>query len=158
VTGRCITANVCSSHAGACLRSLIARAETTSGPPATLVVELFYSRSEWLCCHPDGAPFQGGYLAHLPGFADRGVGETPEQALGNLAQRLREWVEAWDAEADVYARSRSELDRVNRYSEPELLKRLRPHLQAGTLLHALRLAATHPVLNAASEPDSAASS
>jgi hypothetical protein len=86
------------------------------------------------------------------------VGETPEQALGNLAQRLREWVEAWDAEADVYARSRSELDRVNRYSEPELLKRLRPHLQAGTLLHALRLAATHPVLNAADEPDSAASS
>lgn len=84
---------------------------------------------------------EGGYRARIDAFAGQGEGVSPQDAVDDLARLLRDAVERWDAQSDEYARARRDLDRINRYEEPELIPWARARLLEGSLAGELRRAA-----------------
>ena len=89
----------------------------------------------------------GGYRARMDGFRCQGEGVGPQDAVDDLARLLRDAVERWDAQSDEYARARRDLDRINRYEEPELIPWARARLLEGSLAGELRRAARRHLLH-----------
>ncbi len=105
-----------------------------------LVVELTHSPTGWFGWKR-GAPERGGFTATLVGFPGVGQDTTVAGALDDLANELREWIEALDADADDYPhRDPSEFN-------TDLSTSVRRMLRAGTLRSELEAAAGEPVLD-----------